>query len=184
MTFDALQTITRGAALVAFTLVCAGPLQAQQRDSGAGRPHAPGQRMAPAERAQMEEQFRQRLGALIMRELGLSAEQARELEQVNRRMEAERGPIVRRERALRHELRSSLEATPDERRIESLLAELVSIEAKRASLLEREQQALAAFLRPSQRARYLSLQENVRRRLLQRQTMGPPGEPPHRRPPG
>ena len=184
MTHHSLRGIARGAALVGFALASAGPLRAQQGDPGAGRPHAAGQRMTPEARAQMEEQFRQRLGAVIMRELGLTAEQARELEQVNRRMEAERAPILRRERELRHELRASLEATPDERRIEGLLAELVSIEAQRAALLEREQRALSAFLRPSQRARYLSLQENVRRRLLQRQSPGAPGEPPRRRPPG
>lgn len=174
----------RSAAAAALAIAMASPLVAQQRQPAEGRPHQPRAQMAPGERAQVEEQFRERLSALIMRELGLTAEQARQLEQVNRQMESERAPIVRRERALRRELHSLLTATADERRIEALLAELVSIEGQRAALLDREQRALATFLRPSQRARYLALQENVRRRLQQRQMPGTRATPPRERPPG
>jgi hypothetical protein len=166
---------------IALVLLAGVPLGAQQRPQpGPGR-RAPQERSTGEDRARLEQRFRQRLGAVVQRELGLSATQARELEQVNRRMEADRGPVIRRERVLRRELRTQLAGNADEGRVDALLSELVALERRRVELLEREQRALAGFLRPTQRARYLALQENLRRRLEQR----PPGSgPPRARPPG
>ena len=67
--------------------------------------------------------------------------------------------------AVRGELQRGNQA--DQKKVEGALAELFRIQRARIDLAEQEQRDLAKFMQPSQRAGYLALQEQVRRRLEQ-----------------
>lgn len=152
-------------------------------------------RGAPArtaeERAQLERRFEERLAAVVQRELRTTPEQTQRLGIVSRRFEQQRRPLFQREMALRRELRQQLgAASPDDRLVESAMRDLLQVQRRRIDLIEAEQRALAEFLTPVQRARYLALQENLRHRVEQRGREGrmragarpPAGTPPGRRP--
>ncbi|HEX6059268.1 MAG TPA: Spy/CpxP family protein refolding chaperone [Gemmatimonadaceae bacterium] len=139
--------------LAAILTLPLAPLDAQGRGEG-GR------------RDTLEQALRQRFERRIQQVLGASDEQMRRLLPINRRFEGERRAMVVRERGVRGELRQALgAATPDEARVGRLLDTLLSLQQARLELVEREQRELAAVLTPSQRARYLVLQEEIRRRL-------------------
>jgi Skp family chaperone for outer membrane proteins len=59
------------------------------------------------------------------------------------------------------------ERTADAKQVDGLLNKMVEIQQRRARLLESEQRDLAAIMSPFQRAKYMALQEQVRRRLEQ-----------------
>ena len=67
--------------------------------------------------------------------------------------------------SVRGELQRGKQA--DQKRIESGLADLFRIQRARIDLAEQEQRDLAKFMQPSQRAGYLALEEQVRRRVEQ-----------------
>jgi hypothetical protein len=63
-----------------------------------------------------------------------------------------------------------------------MLQRLVDHQKRRATLLESEQRDLATIMTPIQRARYMALQEQVRRQVEQRRGGGGQGQG-RRRPP-
>jgi hypothetical protein len=142
--------------LAALLLAIAPPVSAQR---------AP----VPRQRAQLEQRLEQRIAEIERRELQLSPDQAERLAAARRQFEAERLPLLQRERQLRRALRSELQAggAADQKRVDGHLSELLQLQRRRLDITEREQHALAAFLTPVQRARYLALQENLRNRLEQ-----------------
>lgn len=102
----------------------------------------------------------------VQQVLGASDEQMRRLAPINRRFEDQRRAMLLDERAVRGELRRELRAaTPDEAKVGQLLDRLFASQRRRLELVEQEQRELAAVLTPSQRARYLVLQQEVRRRV-------------------
>jgi Spy/CpxP family protein refolding chaperone len=141
--------------LVAVLVPCAVPLAllgAQER--------------APARRDTLERSVREALTRRVQEALGASDDQMRRLEPINRRFEAERRTLLLEERGTRRELRVALQATsPDQAHVGRLLDRLFALQRRRLELLEREQRELAAVLTPSQRARYLVMQDEVRRRV-------------------
>ena len=158
----------------------AGPLAAQP--GGRGRV---GNRPPPtaAQRADMEERFHARIAEIVQRELKLSPDQAQRLQAVTRQFEAQRRPLFEREVALRRTLRRELTGgeSADQALVESVLGELLQLQRRRLDTVAAEQRALAEFLTPVQRARYLALQENLRARVeQQRRHDGRPGAPPVR----
>lgn len=141
------------AILAAILALPLAPLDAQGR-AGEGR------------RDSLEQALRQRFERRVQQVLGATDEQMRRLVPINRRFEGERRAMMVRERGVRAELRQALgAATPDEARVGRLLDTLLSLQQTRLELVEREQRELAAVLTPSQRARYLVLQEEIRRRV-------------------
>ena len=143
---------------------------------------------APRQRAQLEQRLQQRIQEIERRELQLSPDQARRLVEARRTFEAERLPLVQRERQLRRALRAELVAgdAADGKRVDAYLTELLQLQRRRLDVTEREQRALAGFLTPVQRARYLALQENLRNRMEQAGRSKAEPRPPQgaRRPPG
>jgi len=127
----------------------------------------PGERMRPQERAQLEQRFRERLAVVVQQQVGLNDEQMRRLSEVNQRYETKRLELVRRERETRIAMRRELmeNASPNEDRVAQLLQESTRIQRERLDLVEAEQADLGKFLTPSQRARYLGIQEQMRRRI-------------------
>jgi Spy/CpxP family protein refolding chaperone len=120
-----------------------------------------------APRAQLEQRLRQRLGLIVREQLGLDEAQARRLGDVSGKYEGERRTLARRERELRLQLRDELQGgdQANQDRVARALDRMLDVQRERLEIVRREQKDLSAFLTPVQRAKYLVLQDQVRRRL-------------------
>jgi hypothetical protein len=120
-----------------------------------------------APRAQLEERLRQRLGVIVRQQLGLDDAQSRQLGEVSAKYERERRELARRERELRLQLRDELQGgdQANQDRVSRALDRMLDVQRERLEIVRREQKDLSAFLTPVQRAKYLVLQDQVRRRL-------------------
>ena len=145
-----------GLALLGAAVVWAPRIGAQQADA-----------QAPAAGGALEQRVRQRLGAIVREQLGLDEAQARRLGEVSARYERERRALALRERELRLQLRDELQGgeQANQERVSRALDRMLEVQRSRVDIVQREQKDLAAFLTPVQRAKYLVLQDQVRRRL-------------------
>jgi Spy/CpxP family protein refolding chaperone len=136
-----------------------GAAQRGARQGGAGR----------VNRQQLEQNFRVQLANLLRTQLGLTDEGMRQLSDVNQRFDRQRRDMLRREMQTRRSLRDEVlkHDSADAGRIEQLLTEQFKIERERIDLTEAEQRELSKFLTPVQRAKYLGVQEQVRRQMDQ-----------------
>jgi Spy/CpxP family protein refolding chaperone len=130
-------------------------------------------------RARMEQALREQLARTVRERLALTDEQAVRLREVNRRFAQERVRILREEFRTRRELRQALGPVDSTRPPETarLLDALLDLQRQRLDVQRREQQALAEFLSPEQRARYLALMDELRRRVQARVDSAPRGGP-------
>lgn len=119
------------------------------------------------ERAQLERQFRRRVGQAMQTRLQLTDAQMARLQRTNQTFETRRRALVAEERQLRANIRAQLSAGDgaDQTRVADLIDRAIRIQRQRLDLVEQEQRELSAFLTPVQRARYLDLQEKLRRRV-------------------
>ena len=159
----------------------ASPLFAQQTDSAAAPPA-------------MQNRFRERLGQLVKTQLGLTDAQYQKVVAVNAKYESQRFTLMQQERELRITIRDEVLRgdQADQKRIERLIGEMFKVQQQRLDILQNEQKDLSAFLTPLQRAKYLGIQEQVRKRLQkmreeggggmrrQRPAQPPPAQPPSR----
>lgn len=122
---------------------------------------------APAGRQALEQRVRQRMAAVVQQRLGLNADQMRRLGEVNREMEGQRRQLNQQERELRTGLRSEVMRgdSANQDRVARLVDQLIDVQRRRIDLVSREQRALAAFMTPTQRAQYLAIQDQLRRRM-------------------
>ena len=172
--------------LTVMATLAVGPLAVAAQQPQPNRMQAqPG---APAEGRALERQFRERFADVVQRRLRLSNVQMRQLGQVNDRYERERMRLMRDERMMRQALRSEVLAgdSANQPRVAELLDEAMRIQRARLDLTEREQRELAAFMTPLQRAQYVAIQDELRRRLediRQQRRPGAPGMAGRRPPP-
>lgn len=125
---------------------------------------------APAtrDRVVLEQRLRQRAAQLTRQRLGLNDTQMQQLERVNARFAPQLRTLAIRERDARQQLRREMTADQaNQARVSALLDTTLSVQKQRIALIEAEQRELAAFLTPVQRARYISLQTQFRRRAEQ-----------------
>ena len=117
----------------------------------------------------LQARVRQRLAAIAQQRLELSDDQMRQLSAVNASYETRRRALMTQERDTRVLVRGELQRgkQADQKRVDGALSDLFRIQRARIDLAEQEQRDLAKFMQPSQRAGYLALQEQVRRRLEQ-----------------
>jgi len=171
-------------------LLVASPLSvsdAQRGDRLGGNRQGGGGRQ---NRAQLEQNVRQRLARLLQTQLGLTDDVMRQLSDVNQRFDLQRRDVNRREMMTRRSMRDEVQKidSADNGKIDQLMKEQFKLERERIDLTESEQLELSKFLTPVQRARYLGVQEQVRREMEQlRGRMGDqPLNPNQRRrpPPG
>jgi len=122
-----------------------------------------------ATRTRLEENVRRGLARAVRVRVGLTDDQMNRLGPIARRYEQERRQLQVQERDARQSLRAALrnEKTADQRQVERHLQTLLDVQKRRAQLLESEQRDLATIMTPVQRAKYMALQEQVRRRLEQ-----------------
>lgn len=155
---------------------------AQVRDTGRGPGDA-------RQRAEMEQRFRARLAQVVNERLGLTPDQSRRLQEVDRQFEPQRQALMRQEMQVRRSLRQQIAArdSADQTVTAGLLDRMLVLQRERTELAAREQRALAAFLTPVQRAQLIALQADLHRRVMNArrgdQRGGPrsPGEKQRRR---
>ena len=113
----------------------------------------------------------------LRRRLNLNDAQMRQLGQVNDRYERERMMLLRQERQMRQALRQEVLAgdSADKAKVAELLDHALRIQRQRLDITEREQRDLAAFMTPVQRAMYVGLQDDLRRRLEEIRQQRRPG---------
>src|ERR687895_783601 len=122
---------------------------------------------APARRQALEQRVRQQMAAVVQQRLGLNADQMRRLGGVNRDMEAQRRLLNQQEREVRIGLRAEVMRgdSANQDRVARYVDQLIDVQRRRIELVSREQRALAAFMTPVQRAQYLAIQDQLRRRM-------------------
>ena len=135
--------------------------------SGVADAQRPGPDSAPSRREILEQRVRQRMAVVVKQRLGLNDDQMRRLGEVNRDIEGQRRQLNEQERDLRVGLRGELvrgdSASQD--RVARFVDQLIDVQRRRIDLLSREQRALSAFMTPVQRAQYLGIQDQLRRRM-------------------
>lgn len=140
------------------TLVAAGEVQAQRAMGGPPQGR---------DRAQLEARFRERFGEILKTRLSLSDAQLSQMIEVNKRLDGKRRELFVEERTVRKEMREVLKGSEDEAtqdRVAQLMDRALRVQRSRLDLMETEQRELSAFLTPVQRAKYMGLQEQLRRR--------------------
>lgn len=161
--------VTLAAFALTHSLAAQGAAERPPGDVGMRRPPRDG---APGveRRARAEQALREQLDRTVRERLALTDEQAVRLREVNARFAQERVRILREEFRVRRALRHALGPVDSTRPPETarLLDQLLDLQRQRLDVQQREQQALAEFLTPEQRARYLALMEELRRRVQAR----------------
>ncbi len=180
-----------GAALVAATFVVAVPVVEASAQSGP--PQVRQQRSGqPRGDREMEQQVQRRIGAMLKERLSLTDDQLVKLEGVTMKLDrdrrAVRGEEFRLRSAMRRHLLAGDAASNDS--VAPLLDRLPALERRKIDLMELEQRELAQFLSPIQRARFMALQEEIRRNMDEIRDKRSPGTPsrpgdrsPHGTPP-
>jgi hypothetical protein len=116
---------------------------------------------------QLEQRVRERIATVVQKRLELTDDQMKRLRDVNSKYEAQRQKLVTDERDARIVVRSELKRGKqgDQARISDAVNRLFKTQRARIDLAEQEQRDLSGFMTASQRAGYLALQEQIRRRV-------------------
>ena len=124
------------------------------------------QRQQP-DRAQLEQQIRDRIGVALKKNLNLSDDQFTKLQATNKRYEERRRLLVEQERDARMGMRDIMITgdTTNQAKVSQALDRMLQVQRQRFELLEQEQKEVAGYLTPLQRAKYLGMQEQMFRRV-------------------
>lgn len=118
-----------------------------------------------ASRPVLEQQFRARLAKLAQARLGLTDAQMTQLAQSTARYAPQLSQLAAQEHETRRQLRLELTASqPNQQHVSELLDAALLLQKQRIAVVEAEQKDLARFMTPVQRARYIALQQQFRRR--------------------
>lgn len=122
-----------------------------------------------AGRSRLENEIRRGLARVVRQRVGLNDEQMRRLGPIAQRYEQQRRQLQFEERETRLSLRAALgnEQAADQQQVDRLLQRMLDVQKRRLQLVESEQRELAGIMTPVQRARYMAVQEQMRRRLEQ-----------------
>jgi periplasmic protein CpxP/Spy len=117
-------------------------------------------------RAALEQRFRERTARLTKQRLGLTDAQLDRLEKTNAKFAPQLQQLGVQERQVRQQLRQEMMAgnSANQQRVGELLDGALRIQKQRITIVEAEQKELAGFLTPVQRARYIALQAQFRKR--------------------
>jgi len=162
---------------LALLVAAAGTTAAQRNPARGQRPPAD---TAARNRAQLEQQVRQRLGNALRQQLALSDEQMRKIQETNQKYEPKRRLLNEQERDIRMSLRDELIGGDSSRQgqVNDLMDRMLKVQQQRLDLLEQEQKDLSGFLTPMQRAQYFGMEERVRQQMqAMRQQGGRAGMP-------
>lgn len=156
--------------LFAASLEAQGGLGARvgaMRNNRRARQVEPGLELQPNRTQQLQQQIRRSLWRVTKERLGFSDEQMLRLERTSQRYDQQRRALAQQERAQRVTLRSEMlaDSAANQSAIAAALDQIHAAQVRRLELQGEEQRELAAFMTPLQRARFTTLQEQVRRRL-------------------
>jgi protein CpxP len=134
--------------------------------SGAANAQAVTAPVTKANRPALEQQFRERVAKLTQDRVGLTDAQMAQLEQSNAKFAPQLAQVAAQERETRRQLRQEMTASgqPNQQKVSDLLDASIRLQKQRISIVESEQKELARFMTPVQRARYIALQQQFRRR--------------------
>ncbi len=156
-----------GTAVVA--VLCFAVAPGMELHAQSGPPQVRPQRSGMPSRGdrEMEQQVQRRIGAMLKQRLSLTDEQLKQLEAVTQKLEGDRRSVRSEEYRLRSTMRAQLLAgdSASNDTIAMLLERMPRLERRKIELMENEQQELSQFLSPIQRARYMALQEEIRRNM-------------------
>lgn len=173
-------------AIALSTSIAQGPPQAPPQGTPPGSaaaaeqglPGAP--RLNEKQRALVERRLQDRINQVVRQRLALTDDQFSKLRDVASRIEEDRRALRVDEATARFAMRQELLAGDrvNEQRVAELLDRLPRLERRRLELMESEQRELSKFLSASQRARYLGLQDELRRSIqeLQKNRAGAQGQ--------
>ena len=117
------------------------------------------------DRPVLEQQFKERLARLTQTRIGLTDAQMTQLEQSTARYSPQLTRLAGQERETRRQLRDELTSPqPNQQHVSDLLDASLSLQQQRLALVQAQQKDLAKFMTPVQRARYIALQQQFRRR--------------------
>ena len=121
---------------------------------------------APGNRPALEQQFKERAAKLAQQRLGLTDAQLEKLEQSNARFAPQLRQLAAQERDVRTQLRQEMTAgnSANQQHVSDLLDASIRLQKQRIAVVESEQKDLSGFLTPVQRARYIFLQAQFRKR--------------------
>ncbi|HMC55352.1 MAG TPA: Spy/CpxP family protein refolding chaperone [Gemmatimonadaceae bacterium] len=138
--------------------VAATPVAAQQ---------APAPASADTARAQLEGRIRERFARVVKERVGLNDDQMKRLRDVQTKYDQQRRPLALEERSARLQLRGIVinEQSADQKQVDVLLSRLIDIQKRRVQMLESEQRDLSAFMTPVQRAKFMGIREQLRKRV-------------------
>lgn len=132
-----------------------------------GAAHAQDTAAAPkGNRAALEQQFQERTAKLAQQRLGLTDAQLEKLEKSNARFAPQLRQLAAQERDIRRQLRQEMMAgnSANQQHVSDLIDASLRLQKQRIATVEAEQKDLAGFLTPVQRARYIALQSQFRKR--------------------
>ncbi|MDQ3697543.1 MAG: hypothetical protein M3373_05900 [Gemmatimonadota bacterium] len=145
--------------VVTFTIAAAAPATVVYAQD----PGAPGARG----RSALEQRVRQRFAEVVRDRVGLTDDQMGRLSATNDRYEERRRELVAQERQIRIDMRDEILAgdSANQQRVAQLLDQMIRVQRQRLELVEQEQRDLASFMSPVQRAKYLAVQDQIRRQM-------------------
>jgi Spy/CpxP family protein refolding chaperone len=155
MTSNFARHSTRVIAVISFAAMSSTVFAQQQQPPAGANPR----------RDMLEQRLRQRTGEVVQRRLQLTDDQMTKLQSSNRQFERQRSDLIARERQIRRDLRTQMQAEkPDQNRVSQLLDQTMQLERQRLDLVQSEQRELAKFMTPVQRAKLFAIQTELRRR--------------------
>jgi len=121
---------------------------------------------AKMNRPALEQQFRERVARLAQNRIGLTDAQMAQLQQSNTRFAPQLNDLAAQERETRRQLRLEITSAgePNQQRVSDLIDRALQLQKQRIAIVEAEQKDLARFMTPVQRARYIALQQQFRKR--------------------
>lgn len=144
--------------------------------SAQGRPSRP-----PGDRGALEERVRARFAEIVRRELGLTAEQLQEIDEVVAPFQDQRRTLVLREAALRRQMRPGNAADRSDQEARQILVEMTAVREEETRLFRSEMEGLQQTLTPAQTLRFYELRADLMERVQRLRQPGPgrrgPGGP-------
>ncbi len=141
---------------------------------------------APGNRTALEQRFREHTARLTQQRLGLTDAQLDKLEKTNARFAPQLRQLAAQDRNIRVQLRQEMMAgnSANQQHVSDLLDAALRLQKQRIAIVESEQKELGGFLTPVQRARYIALQTQFRKRAQELSGQGGrPNQGQRRRPP-
>lgn len=161
-------TFVRAVVCAVALAVSASVAEAQARPNRQ-MPGRGAQQGRPDARRDLEDEVRRNFARAVRERVGLSDEQMVKLGPITRKFEDQRRQVQADERDARTKLMGlvMVNAESDSVRIKQHIAALNDVRRRRLQIDEAELKELATIMTPLQLAKFLALQENVRRRLEQ-----------------